>query len=261
MVSKSLKNIHNLIKAASEQIPPHEAFLNDLVAVICKCEKPKKMSQTYKPSSLICVRNMYYQIMGAEPTNEAIDETLIGMADIGTHRHEVLQNCISKMQQFGIDCEWVDVEDYVNKNCIELGTKVTERKGFEFKCHNEKYNMNFLCDGIIKYKGVYYILEIKTEGSYKWNKRTSVDEKHISQACCYSLCFGIDKVLFVYENRDNCQKKSYLYKPTQHEIEEQVINKINTCEEYVKLCLAPPKTENKRVCAYCPYIDLCKKEK
>lgn len=261
MVSKSLKNIHNLIKAASEQIPAHEAFLNDLVSVICKCDSRRQVSQTYKPSSLICLRNMYYQIMGAEPTNEPADECLIGMADTGTHRHEFLQSHVSKMKEFGIDCEWVDVEEYVKEHCLDLGTEVVKKSGFEFKCHNRKYNMNFLCDGIIKYKGVYYILEIKTEGSFKWSKRTGVDDKHKPQACCYSLCFGIDKVLFVYENRDSFMKKSYVYKPTQHEIEENVINKIEKCESYVKDCLTPPKTDNKRVCAYCPYIELCKKEK
>lgn len=261
MVSKSLKNIHNLIKAASEQIPPHEAFLNDLVSVICKCEEVRPASQTYKPSSLMCVRNMYYQIMGAELNKEKPDESLIGMADIGTHRHAVLQGYVSRLKEFNIDCEWIDVEEYVNEHCLELGTKVVKKEGFEYKCHNDKYNMNFLCDGIIKYKGIYYILEIKTEGSFKWNKRTGVDEKHKPQACCYSLCFGIDKVLFVYENRDNCTKKSYLYKPTQHEIEEEVINKIARCESYVKDCIAPPKTENKRICAYCNYSEICKKEK
>lgn len=261
MVSKALKNVHNLIKAATEQIPAHEAFLNDLVSVICKSSESRPVSQTYKPSSMVCVRNMYYQIMGAECANEKPDESLLGMADTGTHRHQFLQSHVAKMKEFGIDCEWVDVEDYVNKHCLELGTRVIKKVDFEYKCHNDKYNMNFLCDGIIRYKGVYYILEIKTESSYKWNKRTGVDENHIPQACCYSLCFGIDKVLFVYENRDNCMKKSYLYKPTQHEIEEQVINKIQKCESYVKDCLPPPKTDNKRVCAYCNYVDLCRKEK
>lgn len=261
MVSKSLKNIHNLIKAANEQIPAHEAFLNDLVAVICKADEKRSPSQSYKPSSLMCVRNMYYQIMGAEVSNQNKDECLISMADTGSHRHEFLQKHVTMMKDFGIDCEWIDVEEYVNKHCKELGTIVKKKNGFEYKCFNEKYNMSFLCDGIIKYKGIYYILEIKTESSLKWSKRTGVDDKHKPQACCYSLCFGIDKVLFVYENRDMCTKKAYLYKPTQHEIEEEVINKINTCEEYVKLCLAPPKCENKRVCAYCNYIDICKKEK
>lgn len=260
MASKALKNIHNLIKAANEQISPHEAFLNDLVSVICKCAKPHKASQTYKPSSLMCVRNMYYQIMGAPVKEESADENLIGMADTGSHRHEFLQSHVARMSEFGIKCEWVDVEQYVNENCSHLGTKVIEKKGFEYKCYNEKYNISFLCDGIIKYKGVYYILEIKTENSYKWTKRQNVDEKHKPQACCYSLCFGIPQVLFIYENRDNCAKKSYLYKPTQHEIEEEVIDKIQKCESYVKDCLPPPKVENKRVCAYCNYVDVCKKE-
>lgn len=260
-MTRALKNIHNLIKASVEQIPVNEAFLNDLVATICKSQEIKPVSATYKPSSLMCVRNMYYQIMGAEPNKEVVDESLIGMADIGTHRHEFLQQYVTRMQDMGIDCEWVDVENYVNSHCVELGTEVVSKKGFEYKCFNRQYNMSFLCDGIIKYKGVYYILEIKTEGSFKWSKRTGVDDKHKPQACCYSLCFGIDKVLFVYESRDTCAKKAYLYKPTQQEKQEEVLDKLAKCESYVRDCITPPKTENKRDCAYCKYSEICKKEK
>lgn len=261
MVNKALKNIHNLIKASKEQIPAHEAFLNDLVATICKSQEIRQPSATYKPSSLICVRNMYYQIMGAEPNKEIVDESLIGMADIGTHRHEFLQSHVMKMADLGIDCEWVDIEKYVEEHCKELGTTVVKKSGFEYKCFNEKYNMSFLCDGIIKYKGTYYILEIKTESSFKWSKRVGVDEKHKPQACCYSLCFGIDKVLFLYENRDTCVKKAYLYKPTQEEKQQEVLDKLEKCQSYVNDCLPPPKTENKRDCAYCKYSEICKKEK
>lgn len=261
MVNKALKNIHNLIKASKEQIPAHEAFLNDLVATICKSQEIRQPSATYKPSSLICVRNMYYQIMGAEPNKEIVDESLIGMADIGTHRHEFLQSHVMKMADLGIDCEWVDIEKYVEEHCKELGTAVVKKSGFEYKCFNEKYNMSFLCDGIIKYKGTYYILEIKTESSFKWSKRVGVDEKHKPQACCYSLCFGIDKVLFLYENRDTCVKKAYLYKPTQEEKQQEVLDKLEKCQSYVNDCLPPPKTENKRDCAYCKYSEICKKEK
>ena len=260
MASSSLKNIHNLIKAAKEQIPAHEAFLNDLVCTICKCDEVRPVSKTYKPSSMVCCRNMYYQIMGAKCKRNP-DEALIGMSDVGSHRHEFLQHHISKMQKFNIDCEWVDIEWFVANKCQGLGTEVIKKTNFEYKCHNSKYNMNFLCDGIIKYKGVYYILEIKTEGSFKWSKRIGIDEKHIPQACCYSLCFGIDKVLFVYENRDNFQKKAYLLKPTKNQIKEQVIDKIELVESYVKDCIAPPKTDNKRDCAYCNYVDICRKEK
>ena len=260
MVSKSLKNIHNLIKAANEQIPVNQAFLNDLVTTICKCDVSRPPSSTYKPSSLNCIRNMYYQIMQAPVNEQPADETLIGMADIGTHRHDFLQRHIAKMQEFGIDCEWVEVDKYVEQNCQHTGTTVSHKCGNEYKCFNEKYNLSFLCDGIIKYKGVYYILEIKTEDGYKWHNRHDVDDKHKSQACCYSLCFDIPRILFIYENRNTCQKKSFIYQPKPHEIEENVTLKIAKCNEYVKDCITPPKTENKRDCAYCRYIEICKKE-
>ena len=110
-----------------------------------------------------------------------------------------------------------------------------------------------MCDGIIKYKSKYFIFEFKTETANKWYKRTDVDESHYNQATAYSLAFGIDKVLFVYENRDTLDKKAYIRNVTA-DMKTELVGTIEYCDSYVKKLKAPPKPQNvsKKTCRILP---------
>ena len=120
-----------------------------------------------------------------------------------------------------------------------------------------------MCDGVIRYKGEYYILEIKTESSFKFNNRTDVDASHYTQACTYSYTLQIPQVLFLYENRDTCQKKAYVYKPTQETINELVLDKIEQCELHLEEHRVPPipKDISAKTCRYCNYKTICEGSK
>jgi len=258
MSRRALKNIHRLIEAAQKELPVEQEFLSDLKAAIERSEESRLPSRTYKPSSLICLRNMYFQVIGQQPDEEKADSCLIGICQTGSARHEHLQQAIASMKKLGIDCEYIDVEKFVNSRKPK-GTKVVQKQGMETKCYNEILNMSFLCDGIIRYKGRYYILEIKTESLYKWQTRNAPADDHITQASCYSVCLGLDDVIFLYENRDNCDKKCYLVHVTDSMKEERVVGKIAECDSYVQKLIPPPMTENKRACNYCGYKSACRK--
>ena len=58
---------------------------------------------------------------------------------------------------------------------------------------------NILNDFQKAYHDRKYIIEIKTETSMKFNKRFEPDPKHLLQAACYSICLGVDEVIFLYE--------------------------------------------------------------
>ena len=196
-----LSGIAKLIKA-SKNASPDTSFLNELIRTIENLDEKREPSKAYKPSSLGgCMRNMYFQMVGAKLDGTPTDYCLIGICESGTDRHDQLQNYVAKMKDQGFDCEWVDVEQYVNEFKPE-GTTVLSKHGMETKCYNEIFNLRFLCDGIIKYKGEYYILEIKTESTYKFGSHDEPYPEHKVQATTYSMAFGIDKVMFLYENRD-----------------------------------------------------------
>lgn len=259
MARNTLKNIHNLIHQAVEVMPAEQAFLADLIAVIERTSETRTPSKSYKPSSLDCLRKMYYQVVGEPPAVGQEDHGLIGMSETGSFRHGIVQQAVMNMQKMGIDCEWISVADYIKKH-KPAGTIVVKECGNETKCYNSILNMSFLCDGVIRYKGKYYILEIKTEVSMKWATRKAPDDQHITQATCYSVGLGVDDVMFMYENRDLCSKKSYIVHVTEDMKQERVVGKIAECENYVSKLTPPPKTTVVKHCRYCKYKTACRRD-
>lgn len=258
----NLKRITQLIAMAEETLSPEEAFLGDLERSIELDAKANAHtpSQFYKPSSMGCIRNMYYQRIGAEETDTFESYTGIGICNSGSDIHVRIQTAVSHMKELGFDCEYVNVANYVKGHSLK-DIQVVSQQGMETKLLNTKYGISFLCDGIIKYCGEYYILELKTESVNKWIRRGGVDPSHFNQITCYSLSLGIPQAIFVYINRDMLEMKSYLIEPTD-EMKQGIIGLIENCESYVKKKKCPPKPEDvdKKTCSYCHYKTLCRKE-
>lgn len=258
--SSSLKNLCKLINTATKDIPQNEAFLADLQNSIERKDflNKKQPSKTYKPSSMNCIRNMYFQVAGAPVEDTRNLHSLIDICESGSDAHERIQQHICDMKDLGFNCEYIDVETYINTHHIP-DLEIVSKTNFETKLKNTKYNMSFLCDGIILYNNKYYILEIKTETQDKFFVRQDVDPSHYNQATAYSLCFGIDEVMFLYENRNTCLKKCFIYKVTQ-EMRNQLADLMLNCTSYLEQDKIPPKPENvpKKACAYCNYKSLCK---
>lgn len=262
MSRNSLKNVMRLIDVANDELPIEKQFLNDLCASIEKYseQNSRKPSQTYKPSSMNCERQMVYQVLGIEPDTCKSSYQLEGICDSGTDRHIRMQKAIEQMKEtINVDCEYIDVESFVKqRNLTDL--EVVSKNGMETKLYNKNYNISFMCDGIIKYKGKYFIFEFKTETADKFYRRTDVDESHYNQATAYSLSFGINQVLFVYENRNTCDLKSYIRVVT-NEMKQELIGKLEYCDEYVKKLKVPPKPDETKVsrktCSYCNYKKRC----
>lgn len=265
------RKLGSLFKLAqNKDIPIEESFFYDLTKHIETYDperdddRNKKPSKTYSPSSMKCIRNMYYKVTGAETeTNDGY--SLIGINESGSARHEMIQRYIYTMKKRGFDCEYVDVGSFIlSRGLTDIIVKqqADPEKGiFETKLYNKKYNFSFLCDGIIRYKGQYLLLEIKTEVSFKFQGRKGVDPGHLDQASAYSCMLGLDKVLFLYESRDLCLKKPYLLTVTeQNRIE--LMAKRDRCQVYVEKGVVPPKPDcDRKVCQYCPYPRRCSEDK
>jgi CRISPR/Cas system-associated exonuclease Cas4 (RecB family) len=262
-MANRLKNLAKMIHEKSKEKSPEEDFLFMLEEAIVRIDKEeqKPPSQSFKPSSIGgCLRKVYYEVIGA-PLDQGISTNAdsVGISDSGKARHEKIQSAVANMKRLGYPVQWVDIEDYLKKR-PQTGTRVVERQGMETKLFNDILNMSFLCDGIFTMHGVYYVLEIKTEMSIKYQKRKEVEDMHITQGSCYSATLGIDKVLYIYENRDICGKKSFFYAVTEADKFNRVIAPI----EYVNTCVesetTPPKTTIKRLCNYCKYKDKCERD-
>ena len=263
MARNSLKNVARLIDIANNELPIEKQFLNDLITSIEKSveQNSRKPSQTYKPSGMNCVRSMTYQVLGIEPDKSKASYQLEGICESGTDRHIRIQQAIDNIHNvLGIDCEYIDVAEFVKqRNLTDL--EIKDKSIMETKLYHKKLNMSFMTDGIIRYKGKYFIFEFKTEMSRKFYDRKDVDPSHYNQATAYSIAFGIDKVLFVYENRDTLDKKAYIRNVT-NEMKEELIGKIEYCDSYAKKLKAPPKPKDvpKKACNYCQYKSQCGKD-
>ena len=232
-------------------------FLNDLIQSIELTERKnlREPSKKYKPSSMNCIRNMYFQIIGQKVEDIGKTYSSIGIAETGTDRHIRIQAAVSAMRENGFDCDYLDVETYIKENNIE-DIDIVRKNGAETLLYNKKYNISFACDGIIKYKNEYYIIEFKTEGAYKFNKRIGVDESHINQASAYSLSLKLNNVLFIYIDRDSLKMKAFMLSVTDT-MRERIISKINTCDLYIANGGIPPKEKSYKNCMYCQYKAYC----
>lgn len=268
MVRQSLKNIFNMIDTAKAELPPEQSFLNDLKRSIeLTAEKTATQgSKTYKPSGMNCIRQSYYVITGQEADEYNADSTILGICESGSDRHERLQQAVLDMWHNDMDCEYINVATFVKQRGLDTYLDIVKepnfsKKEYETKLYHKTLNMSFLCDGIIKYHGHYYILEIKTESSYKFMNRNGVDPSHYHQAIAYSIAFGLDDVIFIYECRDNCNKKTFMYHVTD-EMKQELIGYIETCDSYIKKLKVPPKPVDiaKKTCSYCSYKARCNKD-
>ena len=262
MARSSLRNVCRLIEVAKETLPPEQDFLQDLKRSIeMTADKDQRLpSKTYKPSGMNCIRQSYYQLVGVQPDESSSSYSGVGICNSGTDIHIRIQTAVDQMKENGMDCEYIDVAEFVKQRQLDY-LNIVSKNGMETKLYHTKLNMSFMCDGIIKYKGHYYILELKTESSFKFINRKDVDKSHYHQGTAYSIAFGIPEVLFVYINRDVLDMKAFMFVPTD-EMKQELIGYIEECDGYVARHIAPPKPEDvaKKSCSYCSYKTQCKKD-
>lgn len=262
MARGSLKAVSRLIDIANTNVPIEEQFRTDLCRSIeLTDEKNSGMpSRTFKPSSMTCKRCCYYQVTGMTPDESKSTYTMIGICNSGSDIHIRTQTAVMQMKDNGMDCEWVDVENYVKSRGLDY-LEIKSKTGTETKLYDKRYNISFMCDGIIKYKGKYYILEIKTETSGKWYSRTGVNPKHYNQAISYSNSLQLDNVLFLYIDRDMLNQKAYMYHVTDN-MRSDLVKFITDTQGYIDRQVVPPKSEDagRSKCSYCSYQLQCKKD-
>jgi len=267
-MSEAKKTLFSIIKEQVEGLPPEETFLLEYTQTVQKCNKPKKGSVFYKPSSMNCKRLMYYIARGKDPDDTLPSYSSVRICESGTDSHERIQGYVSSMRDKGFDCDWIDPKWYIkNKGldylvvqdeafCAEHGLEWHGEKNFETKLFDTRYNLSFLCDGIIRFHGKYYILEIKTEADWKNMNRKEADAKHRNQARCYSLSLGINDIMWIYESRNICNPQVFHTHIEDSEKEEIIftIEEVDSCVADLKL---PPRTDAQQNCQYCDFRKLC----
>lgn len=260
-----LKNLQNLINAKTDDAQNNTNtshildFARDFESTIIKCKQENKRigSKYYKPSNIGCIRQYFFMYNDYPEEDSDTPYFLEDIMDSGTDRHIRIQNQVQSMSRFNYDCEWVDVEDYIKEKKLDYLT-IVSKTATETKLFDTRYNLSFMCDGVIKYKGIYHILEIKTETQEKWRPQSDVKLDHHSQAICYCLSLQIYSVYYIYENRNICMKKYYDFEVANPMIQE-LINRIETSNKAIEDNIPPIVNKDEINCDYCRYKKLCQK--
>jgi CRISPR/Cas system-associated exonuclease Cas4 (RecB family) len=250
------KTLLNLIKDKVDTLPPEQSFLSDLKATVSACNPRRPGSKSFKPSSLHCARQNYFVKIDAPLDASLPDYSGQRICESGSSSHEAIQYYVSQMQSHGKPCKWVDVETYIKEKGLTY-LEVRHKGKFETKLYDTRYDLSFLCDGIIWYKGKYYILEIKTETDSKGLYREEADAYHKNQSVCYSLSLQINDIMWVYEERNFCVPKTFHTVVT----EEDRVKLIMFFEEVlqaVKELKPPQKCNSRKTCEYCGYKGVCR---
>lgn len=260
-----LKTVNKVTKEGKTELPHDVLFLDDFNKALIEIEKEREQPDPpdgfFRPSSMYgCERMLWLgQMHGDSKDKDKYDPNLIGICESGTDRHARIQHVVQNMKRLGFDCIALDVEEEVEKarargvNTTFIGWN-SERT--EARCRNDDYSIYFQPDGVILYRGRKYLLEIKTETVFGFQKRVMPKDAHLDfQATCYSAGMGLNNIMFVYECRDNTAKKPYIVSVTD-EMRANVLNKIKRVKWYIKTNTCPPMEKDK--CTYCKYKTLCK---
>lgn len=254
------RTLLDLIRGAVTELPVEQKFLTALKSVVMAENGPRPRSPHYKPSSLNCARSMYFDITQASVDTAVNDYSGIRICETGSKSHECIQYYCTLLKKYGSGFEYYDVESYIHEKGI-THLEVREKSGFETKLFDTRYNISFLCDGIIKYTNEFgdvrwYILEIKTESERTGIDRSSANPKHRRQSVSYSLSLEIEDIIWLYEERNFCVPKVFKTTVTDEERQDLV-----HLFEYVDDCvrdLTPPPKSDECDCRYCCYKNACR---
>lgn len=234
---------------ASQVLDIYEQGLEDRIAE----ERSRKPSQTFAPSSMRCERISWFRLRGVEPDKlETADIGLDFTAKMGTACHEMIQEALSRTEY------WVDVQSYVeslpNKDLYSL-----ERNGYETRITMQDPPIRFSCDGILNIDGQYILIEIKSCDHSSFMDLTDPKSQHIYQAKGYGTLLHIDKVIFIYIDRQYGDVKSYEIKITLED-STQIVNMFSRVQKLAKARIVPeplPKGDCWCSRSMCNYFDKC----
>ena len=247
----SMKNIKLQLKNLLYLMDEDEEFNRDMFFVEFQklyslvMAPDKRAEGVFHPSQLLqgCARQMFYDISGVTPTDRTkrrVGAALQRTFDVGTWYHIYTQNLL---YQLGL-LEAAEVP-VVNK---------------------ERY-LNGKADGVFKKEvfGEKVVLEIKTMNSWNYGKAVFRPfKKHEFQASLYARELSINKVLYLYINKDTSEMKDFLMPINEEELAE-ADKKMNKVIESVKSGEAPPRPSacEDRLCDLaieCPFASLCFKK-
>lgn len=225
-------------------------------------------SKNITPSKMACEVYEAFRLQGRPQAGEMESFESRGYAESGNSRHQAIQKFLKENP----NVEWIEPEEYIKENNLPFDVEysfevsrlmrnhpditLNEARDllgdYEVKLKHKNQPLVFKLDGLIKYKDIYYILEIKTIG-----RKDMADvplDKHQPQGLTYSYLLKINHIAWVYESREDFKIKVVFQevRPEEHQsIRNSLNNIIINQNNITKLHRETSK------CQYCRYHYLC----
>ena len=213
--------------------------------------------RTFAPSSFRCKRIQWFRLRGVQPDKpKAADAALDFTAVIGTSLHRMVQSYLST-----VDGKWVDVANYIKKhvNHPEKYITTVDESSYETLVELSDPPVRFACDGILLWKGNYILLEIKSSDFSSWQDLTDPKPHHIDQTKCYCALLNLNRVFFLYIDRQYGGVKCYDIKYSESDIN-SIWDTMDEIKDDVKYHICPdalPKGDNWCTESFCKYYRKC----
>lgn len=212
--------------------------------------------RTFAPSAFRCPRVSWFRLRGVQPDiQKKPDRVMEFAAEVGTACHETIQRRLKA----NLGDDWMSVKQYLAEHPIQSKYELEEEE-LETKISIQDPPVRFACDGIIRWNGKIYFLEIKTSEFASFDELTSPKSQHIEQIRCYSALLGIEDVLVLYQDRQYGELKCYEVHVS-HDERQAVLDKMKYVQDMVEANLAPeklPKGDPWCSSSHCIYYNKCK---
>lgn len=212
--------------------------------------------QTFAPSQMRCDRISWFRLRGVQPdkiTNP--DRTLNFSAEVGTACHQVIQDRLAHCDEI----EWLHVNQFLSEHS-DYDYDVSQN-GYEQQIELRKpFPIRFACDGLIRFRGHIYLLEIKTSEFSSFQELVEPKPKHMDQIKCYAAILDVSNVLVLYQDRAYGELKCFEIVISDIE-KQQIRDKMTHVMDLVEAQIAPdklPKGDPDCNANMCPYFQKCK---
>lgn len=239
-------------------------FYDDAVESDIRERAAKPSHMTFAASSFRCDRRSWFRLRGVQPDSARnTDAVLEFTAEIGTACHRIIQTRLKQHLSINADAEWVDVQAYIDEHRGLFGSNYVcnrDDSGLETQVEVADPPIRFACDGIIRWKGRLYLLEIKSAEFSTWDKLIDAKDEHKDQAKLYATLLHLDGVLFLYIDRQYGSIKCFEMSVSSLD-KSAVHDKIDYVLRMVESNLAPdplPKGDRWCTSAMCPYYKKCR---
>ena len=213
-------------------------------------------SRTFAPSQLRCKRVSWFRLRGVLPEPETVvDRATNFTALVGSACHQNIQDLLSKK----LGASWIDPEDYLRSQSFNYKYSCT-KNDYETQVEIfEPVPIKFAPDGIIFWKGKYWLLEIKTSEYSSFDKLEAPKSQHLDQIKSYATILHIHNVLVIYQDRQYGGLKCFEVTISDNDMDE-MWGMFREVQDYVVKNIAPPKPLDTRYCtsSYCRYCNKCK---